>query len=79
MPIHEYVCEDCAKEFEELVYGHEAVRCPRCDGARASKKLSTFATSRANGVSSARERAESAPSGGCGTCGDPRGPGACAM
>lgn len=78
MPIYEYVCGKCSTEFEELVRGDEVVRCPRCDAARAEKKLSTFATSRVGG-SGVREPM-SMPSmgpGSCGTCGDPRGPGAC--
>jgi len=80
MPIYEYVCADCAREFEELVRGDEAVVCPLCGSARAAKKLSTFATARAGGAArpGSREPAPYGAPGGCGTCGDPRGPGSCA-
>lgn len=76
MPIYEYRCEACDHEFEELVRGDEAVACPRCAAERARKKLSTFATA-GSGVAPRAGR-DPAPSGGCGTCGDPRGPGSCA-
>jgi len=81
MPIYEYVCAKCSTEFEELVRGDEEVRCPRCDAARATKKLSTFATARAGGRSAARETTPmpSTGPGSCGTCGDPRGPGSCSI
>jgi putative FmdB family regulatory protein len=69
MPIYEYVCADCGHAFEELVAGRAAPPCPRCAGARAEKRFSTF------GVGSG---APEPTSGACGTCGDPRGPGACA-
>ncbi len=80
MPIHEYVCADCDQEFEELVRGDERVACPRCHGTRATKKLSTFATARSGDGARGETRASAtAPTaGGCGTCGDPRGPGSCA-
>jgi len=75
MPIYEYACRTCGAEFEELARADERVPCPRGGaGHRVEKKLSAFATARAD--STARARAE-AP-GSCGTCGDPRGPGACA-
>jgi len=77
MPVYEYVCSACQKPFEELVLGDERVACPACHSARVAKKFSTFATS-------SERRPESAstanmPGPGCGTCGDPRGPGACSM
>lgn len=70
MPIYEYVCAGCGHAFEALVYGSERARCPECEGTELEKQLSTFA---ARGES----RPELAPPGSCGTCGDPRGPGAC--
>ncbi|MCY2961020.1 MAG: zinc ribbon domain-containing protein [Planctomycetota bacterium] len=80
MPIHEYVCEECREEFEELVRGDETVACPRCGSVRAAKKFSAFATARAGGGAQAgpSDSARHAAPGGCGTCGDPRGPGSCA-
>lgn len=75
MPIHEYVCEKCGNEFEELVFGGEKIACAKCKSAKVTKKFSTFAST--SGASSGASAAQEP--GSCGTCGDPRGPGACSM
>jgi putative FmdB family regulatory protein len=72
MPIYEYVCSDCGHAFEALVYGSERPSCPECEGRELEKQFSTFA---APGES----RLEQPAPGSCGTCGDPRGPGACSL
>jgi putative FmdB family regulatory protein len=73
MPIFEYICQECDHQFEALVYGKEKAECPNCHGRKLAPQLSVFAVS-AKGTTS------SAPTAGpCGSCGDPRGPGACAM
>jgi putative FmdB family regulatory protein len=69
MPIHEYACRGCGHEFETLVRSSDTPSCASCGSTTLEKKLSVFAA-RGGG------QAEVAPSG-CGTCGDPRGPGAC--
>jgi putative FmdB family regulatory protein len=76
MPIFEYVCEECQHEFEALVYGREKAVCPKCDSKKLRQRLSVFAVS-AKGSSDAHAMAM--PSGPCGSCGDPRGPGACSL
>lgn len=42
MPIFEYQCEVCQKEFEKLVFANdtEKVACPECKTARVIKKMS---------------------------------------
>jgi len=75
MPIFEYVCEQCDHEFEALVYGSEKPECPKCHGKKLTAQLSVFAVA-AKGASSS---ASASPVSGCGTCGDPRGPGACSL
>ena len=41
MPIFEYQCLECSREFEELVRGDEKdVRCPECGAARLKKLMS---------------------------------------
>lgn len=74
MPIFEYICKDCKKEFEALVFGRDKASCPKCKSKNLIPQLSVFAVSAKGGGSSA----ESAP-GSCGSCGDPRGPGSCSM
>jgi len=74
MPIFEYVCKECDHQFEALVYGSQKAECPKCHTRKLEPQLSVFAVS-AKGPSAA-----AAPSrGGCGSCGDPRGPGSCSM
>lgn len=69
MPLYEYDCTACGRPFEALVFGREEPACPACGSRRAAKRFSAFA------VSSGAKDAP--PSGACGTCGDPRGPGSC--
>jgi putative FmdB family regulatory protein len=73
MPIFEYVCKECDHEFEALVYGHEEAECPKCRSKKLSQQLSVFAVA-AKGASTPTRTA-----GPCGSCGDPRGAGACSL
>lgn len=75
MPIFEYICKECDHSFEALVYGGEKAQCPKCSSKKLAPQLSTFAVSSKGGSSS---QASAGP-GACGSCGDPRGPGACSM
>jgi putative FmdB family regulatory protein len=44
MPIYEYRCETCSKEFETLVLRKsEAVQCPACGSEKLSKLISAHA------------------------------------
>ena len=40
MPLYEYACKDCDHTFETLVFGHEKVECPECQGDNLEKLLS---------------------------------------
>ena len=74
MPIFEYVCSKCEHRFEALIFGNKKAACPKCQSKDLAPQLSVFA------VSARDSSGESAaPSGACGSCGDPRGPGACSM
>ncbi len=77
MPIHEYLCRGCGKRFETLVLGSRKAACPHCAGTDLEKQFSVFAAGGNAGEFAARER--SAGPGACGSCGDPRGPGACSL
>jgi putative FmdB family regulatory protein len=74
MPLFEYDCRGCGHQFEYLTRDGQSPSCPSCEGHDLQKRLSVFAVG-ANGES-ASPRREAGP---CGTCGDPRGPGSCAM
>lgn len=73
MPIFEYACTDCGREFEALVRSDTVPECPACHSTHLHKQLSVFATAE----SQAKEPAMAA--GPCGSCGHPDGPGACAL
>jgi putative FmdB family regulatory protein len=64
MPIYEYHCDDCGKEFEKLLRraaDSAEVRCPSCGENHLSLKLSTFAA-RSGGTHG--QEAPMCPSGG---------------
>ncbi|MBD3321411.1 MAG: zinc ribbon domain-containing protein [Chitinivibrionales bacterium] len=44
MPIFEYNCRNCGKEFEELVSfsGSGSIACPQCSSKNTQKKMSVF-------------------------------------
>jgi putative FmdB family regulatory protein len=73
MPLYEYSCKQCDRQFEALVRNGEAPACPACHGHDLERRLSVFAA-RTSGAAP-----KSFSPGSCGTCGDPRGPGSCSM
>jgi putative FmdB family regulatory protein len=73
MPLFEYRCRACERRFEEFVLGDARPRCPACASPKLEKLLSVFAVASSRGASAV----PSAAPAGCGSCGDPRGPGSC--
>jgi putative FmdB family regulatory protein len=78
MPIYQYACRGCGERFEKLVTGQARPACPVCAGGDLERLLSVFAVA-SGGRREAAGMPAASPSGGCGSCGDPRGPGACAL
>jgi putative FmdB family regulatory protein len=74
MPIFEYACSDCGRQFETLVRSDTVPECPACHSTHLNKQLSVFATAQSNGMEPARAAGPGSP---CGSCGHPDGPGAC--
>jgi len=74
MPIYEYRCRSCDREFEALIQGSTRPACPDCGGKKLEKKLSVFAVSSAGG----KECATELP-GPCRSCRHSGGPGACGL
>jgi putative FmdB family regulatory protein len=67
MPIYEYTCPHCGKEFEELVMKqNESVRCPECGSDKAHKLMSRC---RAQIAGEAGLAAGGSAGGGCSSCG----------
>jgi len=64
MPIYEYRCQQCGKQFEEFVRSMAKlgkVVCPQCGGTQTERSLSVFSTS---GASSSRSTTSTpAPTG----------------
>jgi putative FmdB family regulatory protein len=73
MPIYEYVCRQCANEFEALVRSDTVVECPSCHSTELKKMLSVFATA------APAAQAAPFPANPCGSCSNLRGAGACAL
>ncbi|MXZ34360.1 MAG: zinc ribbon domain-containing protein [Acidobacteria bacterium] len=70
MPIYEYECGDCGRQFERIVYRtSSAATCDSCGSTRVEKRYSAFAVGASDSLGS------EAPSG-CTTCGAER-PGMC--
>jgi putative FmdB family regulatory protein len=76
MPLYEYVCRGCRHGFETLVLGSDVPSCPRCRASDLDRVLSVVAIGR--GAEHGGAPMPMPTGGGCGSCGDPRGPGACA-
>jgi putative FmdB family regulatory protein len=93
MPLYEYSCRRCSKRFERLVFGKEKPTCPKCDSGDLEKLVSRFAAHGGDkssdsfgsdyggdfGGDADGDDMGAGPSGGCGSCGDPRGPGSCGV
>jgi putative FmdB family regulatory protein len=64
MPMYEYHCAKCKKQFEELVMGSEkGVKCPKCGNKKVKKLMSAFAHKSGDKFSSSK-----GGSGGCSGC-----------
>jgi putative FmdB family regulatory protein len=73
MPIYEYFCKNCEKEFELLIRGTQKPVCPHCGGKKLDRWMSAPASpTHANGSNCPIERGSSdaashcAHAGGCG-------------
>jgi putative FmdB family regulatory protein len=77
MPLFEYECRACRRQFEYLTRDGKSPNCPSCQSVNLEKLLSVFAVSTSGSTS--RSAPFPASSGACGSCGDPRGRGSCSM
>jgi len=75
MPIYEYHCNECSKDFECLVLGSDdAADCPECSSKNVSRIMSAcgFFSKGRNGLtesSSAGSSCSGCTSTNCGSCG----------
>jgi putative FmdB family regulatory protein len=71
MPIYEYMCMKCNKEFEYLVIGNDiSVTCPECDGNNVRRQMSacSFKSDGNYSSSSGSSGCSSCSSNNCSTC-----------
>ena len=75
MPIYEYHCEKCGKDFECLVMGSDEPECPHCESKEVSRLLSAcgFVSKGASGETVSQSAGTSSCAGcsatSCATCG----------
>ena len=67
MPIYEYGCEKCGRDFEELVFGDEMPACPYCGSGETHKLMSRCARCRSDSAASF-DMAPPSSGGGCAGC-----------
>ena len=68
MPIYEYGCEKCGRDFEELVFGEETPPCPHCGSTETHKLMSRCARCRGDGGMDFGDMAAPFSGGGCAGC-----------
>jgi putative FmdB family regulatory protein len=67
MPIFEYRCSDCEREFEAFVTAERTAACPACHGGNLVKLLSS--PGMVGGSDTTRGRESMPMTGGCGAGG----------
>ncbi|OQX26851.1 MAG: FmdB family transcriptional regulator [Desulfobacteraceae bacterium IS3] len=74
MPIYEYHCDKCDKNFEYLVFGKDQPACPVCNTQEVSRLMSAcgFVSKGGSGQTTKRTAADSSCSGcssqSCASC-----------
>lgn len=70
MPIYEYHCEECNKDFESLVLGSEKPGCPFCNSENVKRLMSACGfISKGTGADGSTETVRtSASSSACAGC-----------
>ena len=59
VPLYEYVCRKCSRQFEELVYGSAKPVCPACQSKDLERVLSVVSVGKGQ---------PDTPPGPCGSC-----------
>ncbi len=62
MPIYEYQCEKCDRNFEFLIEGDDKAACPKCDSKKVQRQLSVISSPQSQAASGGAPM----PGGNCG-------------
>jgi putative FmdB family regulatory protein len=66
MPIYEYRCQTCKREFEYLVMGSAKPECPHCDSKKVCRLMSTCGfLSKGSGGETVKTAASTSACSGC--------------
>ena len=69
MPIYEYTCNGCGKEFETLVMGSDTPSCPGCESQDLSRLMSKCGfVSKSAGPGGESQVTASSAGSACGSC-----------
>ncbi len=68
MPIYEYHCDLCQRDFEELVFDDKNPPCPECGGAKTHKLMSRPCRHRDSDGGGDYSAPSSGGGGGCAGC-----------
>lgn len=69
MPIFEYHCNECDKDFEILIIGDEEVSCPECEGRNLRRLVSTFSHKSQGELPKSSSSCSACSATSCATCG----------
>lgn len=70
MPVFEFKCNACGKDFESLVRADERISCPFCQSEMLIKKISLFAApAKTESTSNCADRCDDFQRGECGNGG----------
>jgi len=68
VPIYEYECNSCHKQFERLVFSNsESINCPACGSNEVTRRMSVFGFKSGGDKGAASSRVGSSSSG-CSGC-----------
>jgi putative FmdB family regulatory protein len=66
VPLYEYVCRKCSRQFEELVLGDARPACPSCKSQDLERVLSVVAVGKAQPETPPGPCSSCSQRGGCG-------------
>lgn len=68
MPIHEFACAKCGREFEEITFDDALPQCPHCGSTNTEKLMSACARRSRGAGADFGVASQGASSGGCASC-----------